>query len=143
MLVDVEFYRPRPPMDKVLAVIGGGHPLPTRLDRGMYLCRHWSIEQITAVVHRWKDGVKQFDFAEYGVCDTPQQVVSQYALDHHPLKLFVSYVKIERATQESPGGWRWHKWGPYIGNQKPQCEYIADEPEIEEVYTFHVYEPLL
>jgi hypothetical protein len=38
------------------------------------------------------------------------------------------------------GGWRWHKWGPYIGTQEPKCEYIHDEPEIEEVFTYHVYE---
>ena len=33
-------------------------------------------------------------------------------------------------------GWRWHKWGPYIGTQDPQCEYLADEPEIKEVFVY-------
>mgnify|MGYP000101825354 CR=1 FL=1 len=61
----------------------------------------------------------------------------------HPVPVFVSFVRIRRDEQSSSGGWRWHKWGKYIGKQKPQCEYIYDEPEIEEVYTFSVYQPKL
>jgi hypothetical protein len=79
---------------------------------------------------------------EFGVADSPEQVVSAYDLANLPEKVFVSLVKITKADQPAEGGWRWHKWGPYIGVQKPRCEYIHDEPEITEVYTFHICELL-
>ena len=25
------------------------------------------------------------------------------------------------------GGWRWHKWGPYLGKHIPQCQYLNEE----------------
>lgn len=50
------------------------------------------------------------------------------------------FVKMERCEQYPEGGWRWHKWGPYIGVQNPQCEYLYDEKNIDVVYTYHIYE---
>lgn len=40
------------------------------------------------------------------------------------------------------GGWRWEKWGPYIGTQRSVADYLHDEPDIDYVYTFHVYKEL-
>ena len=31
------------------------------------------------------------------------------------------------------GGWRWHKWGEYIGKHNPQYEYLNHETEIDYV----------
>jgi hypothetical protein len=45
-----------------------------------------------------------------------------------------------KANQSHEGGWRWHKWGEYIGKYEPQYEYLYDEPEIEKVYVYHIYE---
>lgn len=83
--------------------------------------------------------VKDVDF---GVCDDYTQV-----LDYHkellskPDKNYViglsTVIKKEEPTE---GGWRWIGWGPYIGNFKPKCEYLAHEPEIEKVYCYHIYE---
>jgi len=47
---------------------------------------------------------------------------------------------IRKDLEPTDGGWRWHKWGEYIGTQNPQMEYIHDEPEIEKVYVYHIYE---
>jgi hypothetical protein len=47
--------------------------------------------------------------------------------------------KISKKDQPYVGGWRWHKWGKYIGDQNPMCEYIADEPEIDFVYVYNLY----
>lgn len=75
----------------------------------------------------------------YGVCDGPEQLLSLYNFEADPRRLFISMVPLRKKDQ-SPGGWRWHKWGPYVGKQDPQCEYLMNEPVIEEVYTYHVYE---
>jgi hypothetical protein len=41
-----------------------------------------------------------------------------------------------RKCDEDPDGWRWHKWGEYVGLHAPQREYLHDEPLIETVYVF-------
>lgn len=143
MLVDVDFRKPRSDVAAILGIIGGGGPIvPERIGEGMYLSRHWSIDQLGIPVReRWRDTPPTWlDFEEYGVCDTPEQAVEKLGLRDRPESFFVSFVKITRASQPSDGGWRWHKWGAYIGDKEPQREYIHDEPEIDEVYTFHVYE---
>lgn len=82
----------------------------------------------------------------YGVVDNPVQwqehAAGQYWTGHPTRKFAVCFTRIDRAEQDAQGGWRWHKWGPYIGNQRPTAEYLYDEPDIETVYTFHVYEIL-
>ncbi len=77
----------------------------------------------------------------YGVCDHWEQVTAVCAQlqDSCPDPYVMSVTKIEKRNEESPGGWRWHRWGEYIGVQDPQCKYIADEPHIDVVYCYHVY----
>lgn len=77
----------------------------------------------------------------YGVCDNYQQVLDYYPeLNNLNRKFVLSLYKISKKNQPKNGGWRWHKWGKYIGNQNPRQEYIYDEPEIEEVIVYHIYE---
>jgi hypothetical protein len=143
MLVDVEFKKPAPHMAMILGIIGsGGTVVPERIGKGMYQCGHWSIDQFGLPIReRWREeNAEYLDFEDYGVCDTPEQAIEHLKLESRPENFFVSFVKIEKATQPADGGWRWHKWGPYIGTKEPQCEYIHDEPDIDAVYTYHVYE---
>lgn len=145
MLVDVTFKKPDPFMAIILGAVSSGKFLqdpsddliiPNRIGQGMYLATHWQIDDLgVPLKHRYAK--------QCGVCDTPEQAVEKLGLRDSPEKVFVSFVRIRRDEQPAQYGWRWHKWGPYIGDQKPTCEYIAGEPEIEEVYTFHVYEPAL
>lgn len=143
MLVDAKFRRPDQTMSMILALAGGGGPvIPERIGEGMYLCGHWSIDQLTAVRKRYlEDEWTSLDFATSGVCDTPEQAVEKLGLRDRPEHVFVTFVRIRRDDQPRSGGWRWHKWGDYIGDKEPQFEYLHDEPDIEEVYTFSVYEP--
>lgn len=78
----------------------------------------------------------------YGVVDTPEQLLTFYDFEKDERKLVISFVKIEREAQSSTGGWRYHKWGNYIGNQDPQHEYLYDDKHIDRVYTYHIYEVL-
>ena len=77
---------------------------------------------------------------EYGVVDSPEQLRALYDFEADPRQLAISFVLLEKKNMAPEGGWRWHKWGPYLGTQNPQCEYLYDEPDIYEVYVYHIYE---
>lgn len=78
--------------------------------------------------------------SEYGVCDSVEQFLAMTPhLADDPEAYFVAMVELRREHQSESGGWRWHKWGPYIGTQKREHEYLYDEKHIDVVYTFHVY----
>ncbi|MCW4050515.1 MAG: hypothetical protein NWE89_12355 [Candidatus Bathyarchaeota archaeon] len=77
----------------------------------------------------------------FGVCDNVDQLLAACPeLEALGREFVVTVTVVRKAEQPAEGGWRWHKWGEYIGTQNPQCEYIHDEPEIEEVLCFHIYE---
>jgi len=75
-----------------------------------------------------------------GVCDNVEQILA-----HHPdieksaQRFVVGVVAIRKEWEPEKEGWRWHKWGKYIGTQNPRCEYLVDEPEIEQVYCYQVH----
>lgn len=74
----------------------------------------------------------------YGVCDYPQQVIEKYpGLLTDTRECIIRFCEFRRDDET---GWRWHKWGPYIGEQNPQYEYLRDEPEIEAVWAYHIHE---
>jgi len=78
---------------------------------------------------------------DYGVCDQWEQITERWpSLLTDERRFVIALTTVERADQPARGGWRWHKWGEYIGIQEPQYEYLHDEPEIERVYTFAIYE---
>jgi hypothetical protein len=141
MLVDAKFKGIDPAVRLALSMVGGGSVYPQKIGEGMYLSTNWSMGDMCDVRDIWDDQkAGRIDYDEYGVCDYPQQVIEKYNLSERPEKFFVSFVKITKESQPAVGGWRWHKWGEYIGNKNPQCEYIHDEPDIDEVYTFSIYQ---
>ena len=79
----------------------------------------------------------------YGVCDSLENLLDVYPeLKNSDRQFVVSMTKIDQDEQDEEGGWRWHKWGDYIGTQEPTTEYIYDEPLIKRVYCFHIYEKI-
>ena len=79
--------------------------------------------------------------SNYGVCDNPSQILLKYPeLQSDSKQYVVLMIPMYKHEQPSDGGWGWHKWGDYIGNQNPQCEYLYDEPEIDLVFVYHIYE---
>lgn len=84
-----------------------------------------------------------FGFSSYGVCDNYSQIIEQYKdkLNDPNKKFCIILSTVRKADQPEYGGWRWHKWGEYIGTKNPQCEYLYDEDDdIELVYCYHIYE---
>ena len=78
----------------------------------------------------------------YGVCDNYEQVLERYKdiLNNTDKNYVVGMCTVDRCRQSSEGGWRWHKWGEYIGTQNPKHEYLYDDTHIDRVYCFHIYE---
>ena len=76
---------------------------------------------------------------DYGVCDYPEQVLEKFPkLAEDPRRFMITCQRVTKSSQED-GGWRWHKWGEYIGDKNPKSEYLKDEDDsISEVYIFHV-----
>jgi hypothetical protein len=133
MLIDVPFCKPEPQLRMMLELVGGPDIMPKRFGKGLYLFTHWAIDMLTPVKRDYSSEI-------YGVCDTPEQAV-QRAVPANDSPMFVAFVRIIRANEPASGGWRWHKWGPYIGDQKPEHEYLYDDRHIDEIYTYHIYEP--
>lgn len=81
----------------------------------------------------------------YGVADNATQVV-EYFKDFEKRNnidlgdCVICMHPIVKEFQPDEGGWRWHKWGRYIGVKDPQCEYIKEENDsIKMVWCFHIY----
>jgi len=106
---------------------------------GVYICDlNYSYNIKTKLINYPED----VDFPSYGVADNYEQIIDKY----HELtslsqrKFCILCTPMRKSEQYPEGGWRWHKWGEYIGTEEPTCEYLYDEPVIEEVYVFHIYE---
>lgn len=84
----------------------------------------------------------------HGVADNIEQIKERFksAIDHPTNKIVISVTEIRREDEPEYGGWRWHKWGEYIGTKQPTCEYLHDEKDIDSVFCFQILwlkEPLL
>ncbi len=88
----------------------------------------------------WEHFVEHAGVPCYGVADSIEQFLELYAskivLD--PRGCCVGFTTVTKAEQSPSGGWRWHKWGGYVGKHTPQYEYLYNEPDIESVVTFSV-----
>lgn len=134
--------------DPLMAMLGqiGGKAMPTspeRIAQGVYLT-HLNFGNEIKMLLKGRDpwgqsyGIDGPD--TFGVCDNYHQILGRWPeIETMERKLLIGLAPIVRADQPESGGWRWHKWGEYIGNYKPQHEYLYDET-IDVVYPFHVYE---
>lgn len=100
---------------------------------------HDNILPANSVSHsEWLASVR-LSAADYGVCDTPEQILETYPeIVDDPRSFAIELRPVFAKDQYPEGGWRWHKHGAYIGDQNPQCEYLYDEEGIEKVYVFSV-----
>lgn len=148
----------------ILDLISGGTPKVWVLGKGLYQITNFSFDymlgdlvlsswpfesayangdtaeaRLAALRECWDKG---FPTESYGVCDEPQQVLDAYPMleSDQEHQYIVSFTLIRREDQPSSGGWRWHKWGKYLGTQKPRFEYLYNETDIDQVYTFHILE---
>jgi hypothetical protein len=124
---------------------------PKHIGPGQYEIGHFSLDQWMRhiVIDKdpmWTEAIKpkrspETSLWSWGVVDFPEQLLKLAPfLETDERQFVISFTLIDAEQQPPYGGWRWHKWGPYIGNYEPKAEYIYDEPEIEKVYVYHIYE---
>jgi hypothetical protein len=84
--------------------------------------------------------------SQYGVADNLDQIKEYFKeeIDDPDSKYFISLTPVfqDLENKGKGGGWRWHKWGEYIGKLNPQCEYLDDEEfgdDFRYVVCFHIY----
>lgn len=76
----------------------------------------------------------------YGVCDNFQQILDKYKfIEDCEQKYVISLTPIFKSHQPEYDGWRWHKWGEYIGIHEIKHEYLYDEEDLDYVFVFHIY----
>lgn len=74
------------------------------------------------------------------MADTVEQVTEKFpGLLTDPRFFAVTFLPISKAEQPAHGGWRWEKWGAYIGDHDRKAEHLADEPVITELVCFEIH----
>lgn len=70
------------------------------------------------------------------VDDSPEEFIEKYdqIIQDADERVAVFFSPMTRANQPAEGGWRWHKWGEYLGKHEPKHEYLYDEEDIERIY---------
>lgn len=121
-----------------IARINGNSGNAKEIKPGIYEIGHFGSSNFL----RGYEEYPELSVGAYGVCDSVEQLLSACPeLENDKARNFVVTVtKVTRASQEPEGGWRWHKWGEYIGTQNPQHEYLYDDTHISEVLVYHIYE---
>lgn len=143
-------------IDPILDLIAGlrGGAAPIELEPGVLLIGHFSLDMLVWGGNQPEDLSYEEshhmvcpwlgeDLPAYGVCDTPEQFLERFRsrLADDPRTFCMSFTHIPKdpTNKGQGGGWRWHKWGPYIGNGEPTTKYLDDEPEfVRGVYVYHV-----
>ncbi len=140
----------RNPIAEMIAAANGNEPTTVRLADGFNQIGHFSGDMLiwgsNAPEHYMGYPELGVDMPGcYGVCDSPEAFIEAYskrlADDVRTFCVFFTHVKKHPENKGDGGGWRWHKWGEYIGKGSPQCEYLDDEEGFDDgVYTYHVYQ---
>ncbi len=142
---DIEQVLRLDPLMSVLATLDGMHGIEITSPKQGYFIGGLNSNQalrgvkVSEYLGGGIQGIGTYPTSFY-VVDSPEQFIERYhqLLEEDERIFAVFFTPIRRAEQSSEGGWRWHKWGEYIGDKTPTTEYLYDEPDIGEVYTVHI-----
>jgi hypothetical protein len=121
------------------------------LETGIYYDNGFNFRKFEFVEmekHTYDDEKIFTDYSksEYGVADNVEQIKEYFKdeISDTENKYVISLTPVgqDKDNKGKGGGWRWHKWGPYIGILNRECEYIDDEDfgdDFEYVLVFHLY----
>lgn len=131
-------------VDRILGIASGGDNSIKNPFTGVYILNHHNFDWLIANIVKEYPDIDDDELYCYGVCDTIDQWMEKYyeSVIQSPRKFCVAFTKVRKVDQPADGGWRWNKWGSYIGSKTPQHEYLYDEVDIDEVYCYHVVEIL-
>lgn len=114
--------------------------IPEEIEPGVVLLDHHKLETLVRTDDwSWDQAYPDLVINSYGVCDSPAQFLERYRamLESDDRTFVVGFTHVPK--RPGAGGWRWHKWGPYIGDGRPTREYLADESGFDDgVYCYHI-----
>jgi len=132
--------------DTTMAIVNaimGGSVMDTEVSPGIYEIGHHNFSNTIIKKNDYPDLVDKDGeyFGPYGVCDYIEQVFDKCPmLRESEDKYCVAFTKVNRDEQPPEGGWRWHKWGTYIGVYDIVCEYLHDDSVVDSIYCYHIFE---
>ena len=93
------------------------------------------------------DSIEELErISDYGVADNVEQIKTYFNkyINNLTEKYIISITPVfqHKENKGEWSGWRWHKWGEYIGTLNPQCEYLDDEEfgeNFQYVLCFNIY----
>ncbi|HMG12787.1 MAG TPA: hypothetical protein VK571_06415 [Gemmatimonadaceae bacterium] len=138
-LLDPDLLNARNP--RLFAILSGARPAH-RISTGIYSVATFNFNLL--LDDDWDDFPNELPGGleeSYGVVDSVEQFTDRFwgALSDDPHGYVVAFTRVRKSEQPTEGGWRWCKWGPYLGVGSPQCDYLHGEPHFNEVFCFHVY----
>lgn len=146
MLVNVKFNSDQF-MYGMFSVLNGGRFNPQKIHKGIYTGVSFNIRNLLDQSWKqdhtdweWHDAIPN-NLPNHGVCDSPAQFLEKYAKlleEDKEADYVVGLTEVRKIDQSENGGWRWHKWGEYIGTLTPTCEYLYDERIIQAVWCFNI-----
>lgn len=93
------------------------------------------LEDAMLWIHGVSDNLDRID--EY-VKTKIDEYGNYYQSDLEEIEYVVKVTPILKSHEPKEYGWRWEKWGEYIGTRESKAEYLYDEPEIETIFVFSV-----
>lgn len=84
-------------------------------------------------------GLKPSMLYLHGVADNVEQIIEYSKYSQPGNDYCITFTVMRKEDQPEEGGWRWHKWGEYIGDIPPTREYLYDEEVHEEVLVFRFH----
>lgn len=114
-----------------------------RIQKGIY--NWWDFSNFLEIDFDHQCPILPIDIPCYGVCDSIEQFLQRYQelLENSEKNYAISFSHIAKKPENkgNGGGWRWHKWGGYIGDGTPEHEYLDDEEGFNDgVCIYHVYQ---
>lgn len=83
---------------------------------------------------------------QFGVADNIKQIKEFYKkqIKDKKTKFIISVTPVtqDKENKGKGDGWRWNKWGKYIGKLDSKCEYLDDEEfgeDFKYILCFHLY----
>lgn len=125
------------------------HRLFERVGKGFYINKDFSFDKwflrqyygysVQDTNMKIFSYLKEHGLHSFGVADSIEQIQRYLEkVETLPEKFIVIMTPVYRKDEPSFGGFRFHKWGKYIGNHTIEQEYFYDHKEMDVLYTFRV-----
>ena len=114
------------------------HPLIRKIEKQIH--EEFKDQNLMVSLTKIRDATEEYE-SFYGVCDNLEQVLEKYKdkVEDPAKNYIITLTPVLREEQSPDYGWRFHKWGEYIGTHNIKYEYLYEQKDIDLVYVYHLY----